>query len=296
MIFRSIIVCAVCLAVWQAVLPSFRGRHHATPGLPRQNAARVQHYVHDVEPDAVVIVGSSMADRLDERVLGGSHAKLTFPAGGALTGLEIVRAGGRVPRVCWIETNMVPRGVDGDLVAEAWGAWRVPLRETSPVFRETGRPSGYAVGMLMDGLKKTRGWYPAGAAPDPAVREAMLRETRVRLATPPPGRELAESLARLAAAVEELGGAGCECVFFEMPMDAGLRDLAGPQTLRRALDRKFPRTKYRWFTPVKSGAWDTTDGVHLSAGDAALVAEQMAAFEATLPSAKNDGKRIARRL
>ena len=297
LILRSLIFCAACVAIWQALLLKPPGGLPATPGLERYNAAVAERFVHDVPEGAVVIVGSSMANRLDDAQLGAGHAKLTFPSNGALTGLAILERSGRVPPVCWIETNMLLRGVDEELVEKATSGWKSVARQWSPAFRETGRPSGYGIGMARDVLKKFAGAFPGDA--DAVGSELFARETKdrivaeseARLRVAPARRALDDAVATLAASIARLEDAGCVCVLFEMPMDGRLKDLAEPSMLRTALEERFPRDKFRWFRPQAGAGWQTTDGVHLTARDASRMTRAMLDFERGLPKLRRAGNR-----
>lgn len=292
MIPRSLIVCAAALLAWHFAMPRMPRQHHTIPGQLRANHFTAQNYVLHAPAEARVIAGSSMADRLDVSKLGSDHVKLTFPGGGALTAMEILRRSGRVPGVLWIESNMITRDADSVLVEDAAAPWRLALRGVSPAFTEDGRPSAFGVGMSKTILAKACGWFPvlAGRVPaegggsglDAEVMAGMMKENRAKLSIPPEPEDLARRTRMLGDQVDGLMAKGCRVVFFEMPVDASLRDLKEPATVRAAMKGRFPEERYRWLDLSRAEPWKTTDGIHLASDEAAVVAARMAAFEKTL--------------
>jgi hypothetical protein len=292
MIKRSIIVCLLALLAWHLAFPYLSRLYYVIPGQQRANYLRAQNFMHDSPADARVIVGSSIADRLPDQALGRSHVKLAFPGGGAFTGLEIIRHSGRRPPVLWIETNMIMRDTEADLLDNAVAPWRMELRNRSAVFKEEGRPSNFGVGIAKAAVAKAckvGGSLSGSAAPGPGAAkspaqdgvmlEDVMKANRAHFDRPPDGADLAKRVERLAGFVDELTRAGCQCVFFEMPIDASLANLAEPAAVRKALGERFPHATYHWLEFDSSRAYQTSDGVHLVPADADYVFARMLDFE-----------------
>lgn len=290
MIKRSILVCCAVIPAWHLIMPHLPG-YYTIPGQQRANYLHAQTFVHDAPPDARVIVGSSMADRLDELKLGHDHVKLAFPGGGPFTGLEIIRRTGRRPPVVWIESNVILRDAEVDLLENVLSPWRRGLRDRSPVFKEEGRPSNYGVGFAKAVIGKVcklassvSGGVPKSAdasqhAMDTAVFDDIMKENRAHLDRQPAAADLAQRVERLGKYVDELTAAGSKCVWFEMPIDASLRNLAEPAAIRKALTERFPSGKYRWLDLSRATPYQTTDGIHLVPADADFVIGKMLEFE-----------------
>lgn len=296
MIARSLIVCAAALLAWHLAMPRMPRQHHTIPGQLRANHFTAQNYVLHAPAQAGVIAGSSMSDRLDASRLGPHHVKLTFPGGGPLTAMEIIGRSGRVPAVLWIESNLITRDADRDLVEDATAPWRLALRDASPVFTEDGRPSAYGVGISKTLLAKAcarfpvlAGHVPTGGGLDAAVMEGMMKENRAKLSIPPDPADLARRVQVLGGQVDALEAKGCKVVFFEMPVDASLRGLKEPVAVRAAMKGRFPEGRYRWLDLERAEPWKTTDGIHLPPEEAAVVAERMADFEKSLDGALKGG-------
>lgn len=285
MILRSLIVCLAAVIAWHFIQPRMPGNHHRIPGQVRANYHRSQAFVLNAPANAEVIAGSSMSDRLDARELGPERVKLTFPGGGPLTALEIIRRSGRVPSVLWFETNLIVRDADESLISDATDAWRVELRRKSPAFTEHGRPSAYGVGIFRTLFGRACRVVPAlgGAAPapsagvplDPAVFEGMMRTNRRGLSIPPDAADLGRRVELIGQQVDSLQKAGCKVVFFEMPVEPTLTGLAEPAAIREAMRKRFPADHYRWLDLSRETPWQTTDGIHLMPSEAAQVVARM---------------------
>jgi len=290
MIRRALIAAAALLAVYHLVLPHLPRGWSRAPGQQRQNYLRAQHYVHDVPSETNVIVGSSMSNELNEQLLGRSLCKLTFPGGSMFTGLELIRGSDHHPRVVLIESNVLLREADRELVDNTLSTWRRSLRKHSPVFRESGRPSSFAIGLLHFQIRDAaRAWdhwrakndaLPAEVRPDrtltPRVFEQIMAENRHALRRSPAPDELRRSANRLVSLVNELTADGCRCLFFEMPIDSSLAHLPEPDAVRRVMHERFPESRFTWIEFPHDHPYRTVDGIHLTRPDADLVSRELA--------------------
>lgn len=294
MIQRSLLVCVAVLIAWHFTAPQLSKKFYTVPGQHRANYLHAQSYVQDAGEEAQVIVGSSMSDRLDERILGSGLIKLTFPGGSPLSGLEIVNRSGRCPPVVWIETNVILRTPEQDLIENALAVWRVELRKVSPVFKEAYRPSEYGIGFLKavvdKGTKTFAQKAPVGVTSataicgglDQRVFEGVMKANREALSKFPSSEILKERVDALAKHVEGLTQRGTRCVFFEMPIEASLQDLAEPAAIREALKLRFPESKYLWLSLLRATPWETSDGIHLTSAEAEEVVQRIKLFEKDL--------------
>lgn len=274
MIKRSLITALVLLLGYHFILPRIPKGYLWIPGQQRANYARAQKFVHDSPADTPVIVGSSMANELSQDILGPAIVKLTFPAGGSFTGLDIIRDTGKKPTVLMVETNTLLRGSDEGLVGDATSTWRRQLRNATPALKEEGRPSNYAVGFLNGWVKRVcnlgnkltgKPKAPAAAAEapaDPSLLENVMRVNRETLNRKPDPAKLAETVSRFGEQIDALTAAGTRCVFFEMPIDSSLQGLEEPTAVRNAMQQRFPRDRYTWID-IPHRDYRTSDGIHL---------------------------------
>ena len=294
MIKRTLITAFFLVLGYHFILPHLSRNYYWIPGQQRANYLRAQQFVHDSPASANVVVGSSMANELNPEILGPGFVKLTFPAGGSFTGLDIIHQTGKRPPILFIESNTLMRDTDKGLADDATSPWRRKLRDASPVFKEEGRPSNYQVGFLnawvgricngvtkvLHGGKKAK---PAAEPPmDASVMENVMRANREHLNRPPSETDLAARTQRLGEIVDALTSAGTKCIFFEMPIDPTLMDLAEPAAVRRAMELRFPRDRYPWLPIDLSADYKTSDGIHLVEADANEVTRKIVSLTQTM--------------
>jgi len=274
MIKRSIITALALLVIYHLALPHLSRAYYWIPGQLRANYLNAQEYIHHPKQDLNVMVGSSMANELNQEILGSQYAKLTFPAGGSFTGLEIIDQTGKRPSVILLETNTLLKEIDEPLLADVLSPWRRKLREISPIFREANRPSNFQIGLL-DGvagkLRKPQqppaiqdATTPVAKPIDSTLLKTMMEVHRGHLKKTPDPKILAVKIERLGALVDKSTLAGSKCVFFELPIHPSLAGLAQPVAIRNAMAARFPADKYHWVRFDPNPNYDTSDGIHLT--------------------------------
>jgi hypothetical protein len=290
MIKRSLITALVLLLAYHFIQPRLSGDYYWNPGQQRANYQRAQQYIHDSRSDLNVVVGSSMANELSQEILGPKFAKLTFPAGGSFTGLEIIRTTGKKPPVLFIESNTILRGTDEDLLKDVLSPWRRKLRDASPIFKEEGRPSQYQlgfanfwVGRICKGFSKVfhRGSPPAPAQEPPTsatMLDGVMRANREHLNRPLSEKDLTAKVSEMGELVDEFTRAGTKIVLFEMPIDSTLENLGEPAAVRNAMRARFPADRYTWLEFESNRSYQTSDGIHLVRAEADLVTRKIAEF------------------
>ncbi len=278
------------LATYYFLYPHLSHRFYKVGGQERANYARAQQYVYEVPSRTNVIVGSSMANQLDESILGPNYFKLTFPGKRTLTALEIVLRAHKRPGVVLIETNTVDADVDSELLHDLFSPWLSALRRCSPIFKGEGRPANFLVGIASTMVSKSVAWseriFPetkTGSAPSPQSESLpsplfaqVLREHQMEFGAAPSATELTNRINQLADDVAVLGHNGSSiCVFFELPIDSSLAQLRGSLIQRRMVHEHFPLTKYHWVVFAQDHNYETIDGIHLTHKEARHVTEQL---------------------
>jgi hypothetical protein len=225
----------------------------------------------------IVLVGSSLSYRLKERFFEQSDVRnAAIPGGSSLTGLAIIE-GAPVsrPRVIAVETNILNRGVDNDLLNRFRNAKRSadtfrPLR-TLAAYYQNALDGTLAVSVARRQLVLER--PPAtydterGIAKaliewnKPIYEEAILRDTRA-----------------LKSFVEKLEAQGIKIFFYEVPYPPILDQTGYATVTRKTLDQIFgPANNRRLKLEYPAGElrWND-DGAHLDERSAVIVASALA--------------------
>src|SRR3954466_2144583 len=241
MIKKSLAAALAMLAVYHFLLPHLPHKFYQILGQQRANYLKAQRYVYDVPSDTKVIIGSSMAETLNDAALGDGYYKLTLAGGSIFTGLDIVQRSGKVPPVVLIETIVLGRAADGELMHDLFSPPFYQLRRYSPIFREGGRPANFVGGFAESVVRKSCEWTakyvygldtrnPHARVEDvpPALRQKLLQIERKGWDFKPAPETLKKQTEELGQYVDALARQGTTCVFFEMPIDESLANLSSP--------------------------------------------------------------------
>ena len=278
---KSLLTAVVILFGYHFLLPHLSHRFYQILGQQRGNFLREEGYVSDPRQDTNVIVGSSMSQTLNDRILGPNYTKLTFPGNSVLTALQIIDRSGKTPNLVLIETNACWKDADPELLHDAFNAWSVNLRKVSPIFAEEGRPVNFLAGIVEACVRRScqitssifskEPQQPAVAAPQTDHDEQVVQLKDVNMAEwdiTPPADLLNRRATQIAQLVDDLNRRGCHCILFTMPMDNTLAKLSGPRSWRRKMHEQFPIQQYDWLSFDQSHHYLTTDGVHLIRSEA----------------------------
>jgi len=288
MIKRSVLTAVVILIGYHLLLPHLSRRFYQILGQQRGNFLREENYVADPRPSTNVIVGSSMAQTLNDNTLGPNYTKLTFPGNSVLTALELIKRSEKKPNLVLIETNACWKDADAELLHDAFDPWSVQLRQLSPIFSEEGRPANFLGGIVEACVRRScqigLSFFPkrhevlALSTPQTDPGEPVVQLKDVNMAEwdrTPPADVLNRQTAQLATLVDGLNRRGCHCILFTMPMDNTLANLSGPRTWRIKMHEQFPPSQYDWLTFDSTHHYLTTDGVHLIPSEADRVTETL---------------------
>jgi hypothetical protein len=232
----------------------------------QQNRHVIETFMRDPARPSVVLVGSSMTERLGETIGAGCAYNLALGGESALTGLAVLAKAEATPKQVFIETNVPERGVNARLVHEGTRA----LPRWIPALATQNMP----VNLLFSALARFKAPAPRGA--DTAVLRQALDVQRDVYAHPIPARDLAANLATLKAQVLRLESAGIRVVFFELPIHPSLEGTPRAVQIRSAFVAAFP--SHRLITAdqlARTAAISTIDGVHLTLDEAASVGRRL---------------------
>jgi hypothetical protein len=236
------------------------------PGLTTDDTIRqkANHYALGERP-RLVLLGSSLADRLPERFHSLAPARnLALPGGSPLTGIMLVESLPHTPETIVIETNVLDRKPRPELVERYHSRTLVLLREFKPL-----RTAVIALLPLkMNDARKLRAKPPHDYDTAALIRESLAALDRRAFETP--SREHATEIALIADALE---ARGARVFLVQLPMAPALeqsRYFAGTKRIMedaaarpdRWLDLRVDRSQLRWI-----------DGAHLDERSALLVIE-----------------------
>ncbi len=220
-----------------------------------KNISTAEDYIFEKKAADTVIVGSSLAARLDESYFGKGFRNLSFAGGTAATGLEIIRRHGTVPKVVLVETNLI-RDLDTAFVEAQYQPLSLFLKRYLPSAQAKYRP----VNLLLGGLRSKTG--TESVVPDANVFANLLANQQSDYSRLPDQDWLRHSTGVLAREVDSLMARGVKVIFFVMPINAILEDSPKARNQLEEYQRVFPPSRYLWIDSLP-GEYITADGIHL---------------------------------
>ena len=217
-----------------------------------------QNFVYDKKKPPVVIVGSSMATRMKFGKEDGVY-NLAFGGGGPLTGLEIIRRNGYVPKEIFIESNVFAMPADREMLKNLFIPLLFQLRGEVIAFQEKYQLLNLAGEMLFRLAGRSQ-------------RERMAQKVDKHLLDKLVGNALAHQkkfevdadvLRQWKKDIDYFQSRGTKLLFFEMPNDSRLVQTKGRKALRKLINREFPTIPYVEQNNVDN-TYKTGDGVHLT--------------------------------
>ncbi|MGB7159048.1 MAG: hypothetical protein WBD40_13350 [Tepidisphaeraceae bacterium] len=301
-ILKSLAVCLVLLGAWHLTVKRLPAKYRAggeAGSQVEQNVMRGEAFVYAQAKPRVVVVGSSIANRL--RDLPRDWYNLSFNGGSAFTGLEMMLRANKIPDVVLIETNVLMLDADEQQLRSLFSPGLYEARRKLPLLRETNKPHLIAQRALIDDdHRPTKSNAPATDDPAPTAAAAQAEADAADVALPHEqferlkvrrGDELSAPLesAKLDKIVRdlkhyatELKARGAEVIFFEMPEHADFMAKPRPASVRLRVREAFPAETSKWVVDVEPSAYRTTDFVHLTARSAARYAGVLKAHVAAL--------------
>ncbi|HNR56263.1 MAG TPA: hypothetical protein PKJ19_13925 [Flavobacteriales bacterium] len=210
------------------------------------------------DPEATVIVGSSLAFRIALDSLPPHTSNLSFGGLTVYDGLELVRRSGKHPKRVVVETNMIFKEPDRAFLDALFQPGLYELRKAVPMLREENQPSGVLVGYLKRGMKEGDA-SAASQADSMEVSENLFNTNRAIFAQVPPDSVQTRYLDRLEAEVKALEAQGIDVVFLEVPISAELMASPLARRAREAIQVRFPHHPFL----RNEATWRTADGLHL---------------------------------
>lgn len=271
----------VLLAVYSVLLPP---RERAIPDgvLTISQAHRVKaedFLLHGDDPQ-VLLVGSSLSAALPREALRGVY-NLSFAGGSASTGLRLIEARAKTPKVLFIEVNMLTRPSDELLLAEVINTATLSLKRWCAACLARNQPLTVGLSYLSWWrLKESDEQKMSGATVATAAsmtHSAALLATNLESASKSVTAGAMNHLSQdLAPRLESLRRAGTRIVFVDMPLHPQVASAAYNQSSLAVVQARFPQNAWEWLR-FQDREYSTGDGMHLQYPDARSVALRIAA-------------------
>jgi hypothetical protein len=243
------------------------------------NLIKAEEYIY-VKGDSCkkVIIGTSQSNRLIMDSLPG-FVSLSFPGESIFDGLNIVSRQGHSPKEVFIEMNQLMRGEDKGFLGSLFSPYLYWKRKWVPALRDGKQPfalAGKSIAFIFKGSAKIKNLHITDdrsenldQSKQAGLFQMMLGIQEANYSKPPDPKILNQNLNLLGDYVDVLQKKGSQVIFFEMPVNQRLCNLALAKETREGFYKRFPKVQYLYIPQPECSEYKTTDGVHVSQEDAA---------------------------
>lgn len=214
-----------------------------------------------------VIVGSSLAARLQQSALGDGFSNLSFSGGSVLTGLEIIKRSEFFPERIYVEINTIFREQDSKMLDSLFYPLWYKIKSYFPALIEKNQPLNLALSELKSVYGKTHEEHLK------EKRNQKIYNTSIKLQQAEHSKESRDfegKLKKLQGLLKFFEDNNSEIIFFEMPIEKSLIQSKNMKHIRRVIYTAFPMKK----VVSSSKYYDTSDGLHLLYKDAYLFTKE----------------------
>jgi hypothetical protein len=291
MVKRSLIMALALLIAYNLFLLFSEDTGKYFPqNITQDNAIKVQEYLFRENKPEKVIVGSSLAAKLNQDLLENSYYNLAFRGQSIYDGFEIILSKNELPSQILIEYNNFlrsPQETNEDKHSLKYHL-TFQLKKNLPSQREKNQPVNrvilFAYNMLdnfknkgiHDGKENTVEAdvkiVKANAKEDLATNDTVAADLsmvniidieRKSCSDIPSDSVVNDKIKLLKHYVSLFESKGIRITFFEMPIDPQLSDLERPQFIRNTIRKYFPPDTYEFIKPDDYSRYLTKDGIHL---------------------------------
>jgi len=228
------------------------------------NEERIEEYLHGETRD-IVLVGSSLSGAFEDRVLfNEKYFNLYLPHTGALTGLEVIKRSGRIPKKLFVEINHMDRGIDSQALNKMFSFPMYELRTFLPFLRSKNK----TLNNLVDRVITPSGKQTNDNRPPQKLYDELISKAQKEWNNTQDSIKIINELKTTADILDFIASEGCEIVLYEMPIDSSLEQLPRALIQRNFFTKLAKEKVYFMIDNNPTETYNTGDGVHLLSKDA----------------------------
>lgn len=298
MLIRKIIVYTVILFVaYNLYVLTFKIDRTQPQSNFDLNITKAQGYLDEKTSYDYSVVGSSMGNRINVDIFPQEFYFLTFSGLSSFDGLEIIKQSNNVPKVIFIETNVMKRKLNEEFISDAINPRVYYLRKYMPSVLKKNKPTSVLhkpLAYLLYGLRnqfdkpnqidsiskvdrsnnsekqnettneKVDVKIKAPIKKNKSVSEAHFEFVRNDMNKGIPEKMLNRQMSHLKSYVSYFQSLGVTVVFYEMPVDKRLHETKTFLEIKKAFENEFPKEQYNYLTISPDFKVISNDGIHLT--------------------------------
>lgn len=221
------------------------------------NIVAAQEFIYN-EKAPNIIVGSSMAARMKKEFLPSDYLNLSFGGGSALTGLEILKKSGFIPKTIFVENNVIFRNKDKKMIDSLFYPILWKIKNYLPSLQEKYQPLNIIVSYIKGAVGKSHDEYMNETVDQKIFRMSLERQVISY------NNQLSmyeKELVELLELIDFFEKKGVKVIFFEVPIYDELSNSIRAIQQRTIIKENFSN---KWLENPNNLDYETTDGIHMT--------------------------------
>jgi hypothetical protein len=278
MIKKTLITTLLLIVFYTVIVMYYKPGVHVALHAAQKNMIKAQNFLYANDSSENIIVGSSLADRLQYDTGLSKFRNLSFDGLSIFDGLTLLLQKKQFPENVYIEMNVVFRPPNNDFTSSLSNPFLFYLRKDIPSFRSGKQPLVVMGGLFSDMMisifdhltHSVHSRLPSAKQVIPEVPlpkkmfDQLLAFQIESYNNVPDNKQVEEIFALLKQDITLLKQKKVKIIFFEMPVDPQLSNLPVSVTIRNEFFKYFPRDQYQYVNQPDCTQYKTTDGVHLA--------------------------------
>ncbi|UFH54597.1 hypothetical protein [Spirosoma sp. KNUC1025] len=224
------------------------------------NLIKAQTFVYNPDAFENIIVGSSLSANVN---ITGCY-NLSLYGLSIYDGLHVISQTNHRIKNIFIETNFMLKDENKEFNDQLNYTIPFYLKKYIPALRDGKQPIVMAVESIRTISAKDKKSAQTNTPVSEELFDQLLNDYVDYYSKIPTSDSLTYYTTQLKSYTNSLEAKGVRIHFFEMPINEKLCDLPKATTIRNALYKNFPPSKYRYIEQPNCAIYHTTDGVHLS--------------------------------
>jgi|GEM_PF-2316638 len=299
MIRKIIVYTMILLIVYNLYLLGFKTFGTQPQSSFDINITKAQDYLDEKPIYDYVTVGSSMGNRINTDIFPKEFYFLTFSGLSSFDGLEIIKQRKNLPKIIFIETNIMNRQLNVEFISDALNPGVLYLKKYMPSVLKKNKPSSLLHKPMAYLLYGTRNQFEKPNQIEPISKESnsvlnnldkkngiynRIEDSTINVS--PKTRNsvhtahfeyikknmdngvakefLNDRMNDLKSYVSYFESLGVTIVFYEMPIDQRLQKTKRVVDIKRVFENEFPSKQYNYIIAPDDFKVISNDGIHLT--------------------------------
>ncbi len=273
-ISKSILLTLLFLFVYSIFLNFLRPEITAFQNQWISNYSKAESYIYKSSSSDIIIVGSSMSFRMKKEGFDDNIFNLSFNGGSVLTGLQIIKKSKNIPTLILIETNLVEREENNDMLDSLFTPFIWHVKKYFKAAQYTYQPANIFLSIIKNkyGAKNNKtNVKTSQKILNVELTRQLKAESNIE------GLEDSNEIETLQKLVNDFYSEGVTIAFFQMPVNSQLITSERYKKREQILHEIFSDLDIEWLSipPNLDDRFLTRDGIHLTEKSASEFSKEL---------------------